>query len=161
MQENNKNYMPLLLVVIFLALIFAALVFAKMKQNTQTGKITDLSQLGNEVSPSADLSVSDDEAKTYLFTSETCAHCQKVAAYLENNPQVYQKTGLQRKKLDDLLAGEKNSKELTTYASNCGIIADEVGIPFLYINDERVVAQERCLSGDVAIIDYFQVQLTK
>ena len=161
MQENNKNYTPFLLIAIFVALIFTALVFAKMNQNTQAGKVTDLNQLGNEVSPSADLSVSDEEAKTCLFTRENCAHCQKVAAYLESNPQVYQKVGLQRKKLDDLLMGEKNEKELTAYASNCGIVADEIGIPFLYINDEKIAAQERCLSGDAAIIDYFQAQLKK
>lgn len=161
MQENNKNYTPFLLIAIFVALIFTALVFAKMNQNTQAGKVTNLDQLGNEVSPSADLSVSDEEAKTYLFTSETCPHCQKVAAYLDDNPQVYQKAGLQRKKLDDLLEKEKNTKELTTYASNCGIVADEIGIPFLYINDEKIAAQNRCLSGDQAIIDYFQAQVEK
>lgn len=161
MQENNRNFAPLLLVIICVALIFTTLVFAKMNQNTQEGKITDLSQLGNEVSPSADLSVTDEEAKTYLFTSESCAHCQIVAAYLEKQPQVYQQTGLQRKKLDDLIIGEKNTKQLVDYNSVCGMAADQISIPFLYINDENLAAQERCLIGDRAIIDYFQNQLEK
>lgn len=162
MQENEqtvaseKNYLPLVLVGIFLVLAFMALVFIKMNQNKAAGTAVDLSTLGNEVSPSADLSVTDEVAKAYLFTSETCPHCQNVANYLTANKEVYDLVGLQVKGLNDEATYEERQAQLAAFAQTCGLATNSVGIPFLYLDDADLAVSERCLVGDTPILAYLQ-----
>lgn len=148
----KKNYTPLLLVGICLALLFAAVMFVKMSTNGGVPAVE------NEVSPSADLSVTDEDANIYLYTSTNCPHCQNVAQYLETKPELYAQTGLQRKSLDDLQTYDIFQSEISLWAQECGLDNTAVGIPFMYLRDTNLAASERCLVGDTPIIEYFEAQ---
>lgn len=152
-EAAKKNYTPLLLVGIFVALFFALIVFTKMdgQEAVQT--------LNNEVSPSADLSVSTESARAYLYTSENCQHCQQVMSYLSDKPDLYEKTGLIKQSLDEQAYYDERQRQLGAYANLCGLDSRTgVPIPFLYLADEELLESERCLIGDRVIIDYLETQ---
>ncbi len=147
---QKKNYTPLLLIGIFIALFFAALVFIKINA---TGGIP---QEDNEVSPSADLSVDNDQAKILFYTSVNCPHCQNVDRYLSDRTDIYQKLGLQKRSLDEQIHYEARQTEMSRWAKECNLSSNTIGIPFIYINDSSLAANERCIIGDQPIIDYFE-----
>lgn len=153
-KKVTPNYTPLLLVGIFVALAFALVVFTKMdnQEAVQT--------LNNEVSPSADLSVSTESAQAYLYTSENCPHCQQVANYLLTAPAAYEKVGLSVQSLDDQALADERQRQLAAYANLCGLSSNNgVPIPFLYLANDDLLEDQRCLIGDQTIIDYLKAQL--
>ncbi len=157
--EEKKNYTPLILVAVAVIVIFMVLVFVKMNQNNSLEGVKKVTELGNEVSPSADLSVRDAEAQVYLFTSEGCPHCRNVKAFLETNSELYETVGLQERNLDDVATQDERNQQVLDYGRLCGFDKTQIGaIPLLYIDDQNLPANERCLVGDTPIITYLQAQ---
>ncbi len=145
----EKKYSSFVFFGILIILLFMVLVFVKVNQNLNPAPDFD-----HEVSPSADLALDFNQAATYLFTSETCPHCLNVDKHLAQNPEASQSHNLVTVSLDHLATQKKNNEQLLAFAQICQLDNSTVGIPFIYINDESLLAAERCLSGDAAIINH-------
>ncbi len=96
----------------------------------------------------------DESAKNSLPTDivfyygDTCPHCKKVDEYVVQNNVQEKMPFVQKEVYND----EKNSAELAKIAEKCGMAADEVGVPFLW-------ADQQCFVGDKDIIDYFSQKI--
>ncbi len=153
--QNQKNYTPVVVVIIIVVLLFLILVFLRLNNNNQQGLSTDLSTLGNEVSPSADLSVSPEEAKLIYYSKNNCEYCTQVKDYLNTQPQLWQQIGIIEKNTDHLQYSAQFSQDLAEKAQICGLDTSAIGLPMMYIDDETLPATERCLMGSNFILDYF------
>jgi len=82
-----------------------------------------------------------------LFYGNGCPHCALVETYLKDNPP---KFNLKQK---EVYYNEANKKELALRAKTCGLLENEIGVPFLWTGSN-------CIVGDQPIINYFK-QLSK
>lgn len=88
-----------------------------------------------------------DESRTTLYYGVTCPHCKVVEKWLEENPEIKEKSGLVAK---EVYENQENSKELGEKAKECQIGGSGgIGVPFLYDNGQ-------CIIGDQPIIDYLK-----
>jgi len=80
------------------------------------------------------------------FWSETCPHCKNVADFLSTWPNT------NKLKLDkrEVSKNQANGLLLTQKAAACGLPSDSVGVPLL------VTLDNKCLTGDTPVIDYFK-----
>lgn len=80
-----------------------------------------------------------------LFYGETCPHCKNVDKYIEENNI---RELIEFKELE-VSKNQGNASLLNQTARNCGLdTMMGIGVPFFYDG-------EKCLMGDVDIIDYF------
>lgn len=105
------------------------------------GYILLLSKLSN----GSETVVSNPNAILY-FWSETCPHCENVAAFLESYPEK-DKIILDKKEVSK---DRGNANLLAKESANCNIPADQMGVPLL------ITKEGKCLTGDTPIIDYFK-----
>lgn len=104
-----------------------------------------LLSLGSDTTPAKSSSSINTNSYTY-FWSETCPHCKNVAAFLENWPNK-DKVSIDKKEISKDRA---NANLLTEKSAECNIPADQAGVPLL------ITPENKCLSGDQPIIDYFK-----
>jgi hypothetical protein len=60
--------------------------------------------------------------------------------------------------LNDAAARGALERQLITFAQNCKLNLSDVGVPFLYLNDQNLDIADRCLLGDADVISYLQAQ---
>lgn len=80
-----------------------------------------------------------------LFYSLTCPHCQNVEKYIEDNA-VMEKYSFDRLEISN---NRSNSAKLMEKARACGMETQGIGVPFLWTG-------EKCLMGDIDIIEFFK-----
>lgn len=87
-----------------------------------------------------------------LYGRDTCPHCQNVAEWLTGEPEI---SALITKKW--LNENANYLDEVTTVARTCQILDERgIGVPFLYIEAEKLSANERCLMGGDAITEFLE-----
>lgn len=74
-----------------------------------------------------------------------CSHCENMEKFLETWPN---KDKLKINKIE-VFQNQANSLQLAKRAKSCNLPADNIAVPFLY------TPKGECLSGDEAIINYF------
>lgn len=127
---NQKIAVPTILFVF--VLLFSFYAFSREKNE---------GQLSNSES-------AQEETQIILFYGNGCPHCAVVDEYLEEN-KVSEKITFFRK---EAWFNRTNAKELEEKASICGIPTDSIGVPFLWDG-------EKCLVGDVDIVDFFKQKI--
>jgi hypothetical protein len=152
----EKKYTSMVAVGLIIVTCFAVLVFSRLSQAEQFGQ-----EIYNEVSPSADLVIDFGNRGSYLFSSASCAHCQRVATFLQEHPEASDAVDLARISLDNSLTQGDYQAKLLELATECGLSQDQVGIPFLYVNDEDLPLTERCVFGDASVISYLEAASSK
>ena len=80
-----------------------------------------------------------------LFYGEGCPHCKTVDDFISEN-NIEGKVSFSRL---EVWYNKDNQNILTQVIQKCGISANQVGVPFLYDG-------EKCLMGDVDVIDFFK-----
>ncbi len=80
-----------------------------------------------------------------LFYGEDCPHCKNVNDFLSQN-NIEEKLEITHL---EVYYNQDNQNVLAQVAEKCGLEADKIGVPFLWNG-------EKCLIGDVDIIDYFK-----
>jgi glutaredoxin len=83
-----------------------------------------------------------------LYFRPDCSHCRNVEKFLEEN-QVSEKVPFNQKNVSN---DQKNVEELMERANLCKLNPRDIGVPFLWTG-------EKCLSGEVEIIDFFKQQM--
>jgi glutaredoxin len=83
-----------------------------------------------------------------LFYGDTCPHCQKVEAYLNETPGTDKLNVIRLEVYNDKI----NAQVLAAKAKICKLDTSSIGVPFLWTG-------ETCLVGDGPIIDYFNARL--
>lgn len=87
------------------------------------------------------------ENPVILFVSATCPHCKIVEDWLNDNPIIKEKSGLNIK---DIYNNQDNKKQLIEKTGECKINENEgISVPSLYDHGE-------CIIGDQPIINYLQ-----
>lgn len=81
----------------------------------------------------------------YYYGAE-CPHCKRVNEFLEQN-DVASKMEFTKK---EVWHDRKNSQEMQGRAQSCGMAANAIGVPFIYIASEN-----RCLTGEPDVIGFF------
>lgn len=97
---------------------------------------------------------SSDSTQVVLYGRNTCPHCQVVAAFLDQQPQI--KARVPKKWLDDGQNDRNEQKEIVAAAKDCQIPENSLGVPLLHLTGTNAPTnpQERCLMGDTPIIEY-------
>ncbi|MFH1967792.1 MAG: hypothetical protein ABIJ84_00205 [bacterium] len=80
-----------------------------------------------------------------LFYGEGCPHCKTVDDFVSQN-NIEEKVNFSRL---EVWYNKDNQNILAQVIQKCGVEANEVGVPFLYDG-------EKCLMGDVDVIDFFK-----
>ncbi len=127
---NKKIIIPSILFV--LALGFSFFVLSQDKKTD--GELTE--------------SVSQSESKIILFYGTGCPHCAIVDEYLEEN-KVEERMDFAHK---EVYFNRTNANELEEKARACGMPTDSIGVPFLWDG-------EKCLVGDVDIVEFFKQKI--
>ena len=85
-----------------------------------------------------------------LYGRDTCPHCQNVADWMSNKPEI---SNLVTKKWLNEDANYIN--EVTKVAKECQILDERgIGVPFLYIKSKDLANNEKCLMGGDVIIEF-------
>jgi len=84
------------------------------------------------------------QANPVLYTSSDCPHCQDLEQYINEN-NLTDKLAIDKRQVGQNFP--KHNQELGQRAQECGLPADNVGIPFLY-------AQGQCSMGSNEIIPF-------
>lgn len=131
---NKKLIIPSILFVIALGFSFFVLSQEKKQdQSIANGSVEEASQSENQI---------------ILFYGTGCPHCAIVDEYLEEN-KVKEKIDFAHK---EVYFNRTNSKELEEKAKACGMPTDSIGVPFLWDG-------EKCLVGDVDIVEFFKQKI--
>lgn len=85
------------------------------------------------------------ESDIILFYSLACPHCQNVSEYITNN-NIKEKYNFSELEISE---NKKNSAKLIEKAKICGYDSASLGVPFLWTG-------EKCLTGDIDIINFFK-----
>lgn len=83
-----------------------------------------------------------------LFYGNSCPHCQKVEAYLDQTPGA---SALPLSRLE-VYSDKNNAEIMVEKARICGLDLNNLGVPLLWTG-------ERCLEGDQPIEDFFNERL--
>lgn len=118
--------------LLIILIIFSFLVLQKNK--------TDSLNASSQISPSPELT---NKNKMILFYGNGCPHCAIVEDYLKKTDY---KFNLEQK---EVYYNEKNQKEIVAKAKICGIPENQIGVPFLWHNNQ-------CILGDKPIIDFLE-----
>lgn len=131
--SNMKQKIITLLVVVFIAGLLSLVIIISNNKEKQSAdqKIEDLKN-----------------ADPVFYYGNTCPHCEIVEDWFQAN-QVEEKMTFQKKEVYD---NQANANELTKVAISCGLDANNIGVPFLYVKGE-------CLIGSPDIIEYFANKL--
>lgn len=135
---KNKIIIPTILFGVILVFSFYAL-----SQNKNHQAVSD--------SPVANESIAENnqtENKIIFFYGDGCPHCAIVEEYIEEN-RVNDKIAFSTK---EVYYNRSNSKQLEEKAEICGMPTDSIGVPFLWDG-------EKCLVGDVDIIEFFKSKI--
>lgn len=92
----------------------------------------------------------DRESEIILFYGDGCPHCAKVDEFIKDN-NVEEKISFAKKEVYNNVA---NANELSQKAKKCGMDTKSIGVPFLWDG-------EKCLVGDVDIIDFFKKKMNE
>ena len=122
----NKKILLIVIIVIILAGA-AALAFWKFGTPQQ--------QQGSEI---------------IYFYGEGCPHCANVDTFMQDN-KIEDKVSFEKK---EVFNNATNAEELTRTAQQCGLPADQVGVPLLYDGSDS-----KCYVGDVDVINFFKQEL--
>lgn len=79
-----------------------------------------------------------------FFYSRTCPHCHEVEEWMKTN-KLEEKIKIIKK---EVYNNRAHALELEKIAQKCGILKNDLGIPFLY-------AEEKCFIGTSEITNYF------
>ncbi len=90
------------------------------------------------------------ENEIIFFYGDGCPHCAIVEEYIKEN-KVNEKVAFSTK---EVYKNRNNSKQLEEKAKICGMPTDSIGVPFLWDG-------EKCLVGDVDIIEFFKQKIIK
>ncbi len=96
--------------------------------------------------PSDDVVVAD--SPIIFYYGYSCPHCEIVEEYLDEN-DIASKVRFSKK---EVYKNKANAAEAIEKAAQCGIGADELGVPFLWDG-------ENCYIGDQNIIDFFKKEV--
>jgi glutaredoxin len=88
------------------------------------------------------------DSKIMLYYSDTCPHCINLGNSLAENG-IRDKVAFVAKDVND---NSENSTDLMSKAALCGIVPDEIGVPFLWDGE----GGNKCLMGDQDIANYFK-----
>lgn len=83
-----------------------------------------------------------------FYYGDACPHCKDVEKWFEEN-KVEEKMKFTKK---EVWSNRQNAAELGKVAASCGLDVNNIGVPFLY-------AEEECLIGTPDIIKYFSDKL--
>ena len=135
---NKKIIIPSVLFV--LALGFSFFVLSQDKKDrsvsnssTENGSIEGESQAQNGI---------------IFFYGDGCPHCAIVEEYIKEN-KVAEKLAFSQK---EVYYNRNNANELEEKAKICGMPTDSIGVPFLWDG-------EKCLVGDVDIVEFFKQKI--
>lgn len=80
----------------------------------------------------------DDTSIIYYYGAE-CSHCKDVAKFLEEN-HIAEKVDFIKK---EVWNNPINNREMVRRAKECGLGADEIGVPFLWNKGQCLVGQDK------------------
>lgn len=92
----------------------------------------------------------DQSGEIILFYGNGCPHCAKVDEFIKDN-NIEEKISFAKKEVYNNVA---NASELSQKAKKCGMDTKSIGVPFLWDG-------EKCLVGDVDIIDFFKKKMNE
>ena len=121
---NKKIIIPTILFAVVLVFSFAILLKGEAKNGKEDNK---------------------QESEIILFYGVGCPHCAKVEEYIKQN-QIDKKISLVQK---EVYYNQKNAKELQEKAQKCRLMANSIGVPFLWDG-------KTCIVGDQPIIDFLK-----
>lgn len=148
----KQNRFTLFFVIGAIICAFVGLVFIKLTKHPLN--FTEV----NQVTSNANFSSVDFASHSaYLFTTSTCPHCKNVAKFINEHPEISRRLDLQTVELDNPITGEESSKKLKEFAQSCQLDTNQLAVPFLYLNDVGIKPPARCVFGDTAIIDHFEL----
>ena len=131
---KNKIIIPTILFV--LVLVFSFYTFSKEK-DTEQSLNKDLTKVETQA-----------ENQIIFFYGDGCPHCAIVEEYLKEN-KVAEKVAFSQK---EVYYNRNNANELEEKAKICGMPTDSIGVPFLWNG-------EKCLVGDVDIVEFFKQKI--
>ena len=91
-------------------------------------------------------------ARMILYYGHSCPHCKTVENYIAEN-DLAEKLRIEQKEVS---SGRTNRDEFIQIAQNCGLGAENLGVPMLW--DGKT---QKCHSGDQTIIDFLKQADTK
>ncbi len=89
----------------------------------------------------------DQNTDFILYYGATCPHCETVENYIAEN-DLAEKLQIEQKEVS---SGRTNRDEFIQIAQNCGLGAENLGVPMLW--DGKT---QKCYSGDETIIDFLK-----
>jgi hypothetical protein len=90
------------------------------------------------------------ENEIVYFYGEGCPHCVNVDTFVQEN-KIEEKVSYEKK---EVFNNATNAEELTRTAQQCGLPANQVGVPLLYDS-----SNSKCYVGDVDVINFFKQKL--
>ncbi len=78
----------------------------------------------------------ENSSETILFTSDSCPYCKNVEKFIQEN-EIGNKVSIK-----EVSKNQANSQDLLKKAEDCGIKADQLGIPLLWDKGECLVGEE-------------------
>jgi glutaredoxin len=121
---NKKIIIPTILFAVVLIFSFAVLLKGEAKNGKEDNK---------------------QKSEIILFYGIGCPHCAKVEDYIKQN-RIDDKISLVQK---EVYYNQENAKELGEKAQKCGLMANSIGVPFLWDG-------KACIVGDQPIIDFLK-----
>lgn len=134
---KNKVIIPTIFFILVAVFSFFALSQDKKDQNSNSSTENELTAGGNQA-----------QNRIIFFYGDGCPHCAIVEEYIKEN-KVNEKVAFSTK---EVYYNRDNSKELEEKAKICGMPTDSIGVPFLWDG-------EKCLVGDVDIVEFFKQKI--
>ncbi len=150
----NKKIIFTFVSLTIVAGLMSAIVLSSHFQNSRVNvsesnnnNITDNSVL-TPSSDRQDLNNDQQDLDAIYYYTQVCPFCEDVAAWMNEN-DVDNKLNIPRR---DVGQSEALSQELTKKAAECGLEPNQIGVPFLY-------AEEQCFIGAPDIINYLESEI--
>jgi len=103
------------------------------------------------------------DERIILFYSKDCQHCVNVEKYMQESG-IEQKINIVKLEVSPTDTSEdlkKNAEDLVLKAKFCGIVAQDVAVPFLWNGANEVKSKDQCVIGDIKINEFITEQANK
>ena len=150
-----------LIVIIVIALLVLVVLFGQFKKNNsgQPQLTQEEIAAGNFIQEDpATVTMVNGTTTLHLYGRNSCPHCLNVQDWLNARPELLAQVN--KKWLDEAGKSAQYAQELEGAHTYCQLTG-EIGVPMLYIEDENLTPEERCIVGGQPVIDYlstFQVE---
>lgn len=138
---NKKTLTTLIIVIVISGLLAAVIITAKNNQPS----VAVSSDTEQATTQSSDVQGSFDAV---LYFGNSCPHCKDVDEWLVDN-NVADFINIDHREVYD---NQANALELAKVAKSCQLNTNQIGVPFLY-------ADNNCYVGKIEIIDYLKTKI--